>query len=157
VKSKGEWRGISALAGIVLVLAGCMTAEQHQAAVANADKNKLTVGTVQREIRIGMSGEDVIMALGSPNIVTTDERRQESWVYDRFATESVYSTSSGGVNALILGGGLVGSAGLLGGAAGAGMSSSAGARSTTQRNLTIVIKFDASKRVRDFAYRQSSF
>ena len=133
-----------------------MTAQQHQAAVANADKNKLTVGTVQREIRVGMSGEDVIMALGSPNIVTTDEHRQESWVYDRFATESVYSTSSGGVNALILGGGLIGSA-VLGGAGSAGMSSSAGARSTTQRNLTIVIKFDASKRVRDFAYRQSSF
>ncbi|MBI2736789.1 MAG: hypothetical protein HYX38_09625 [Rhodospirillales bacterium] len=134
-----------------------MTAQEHQAAVANADKNKLTVGTVQREIRVGMSGQDVIMALGSPNIVTTDEHRQESWVYDRFATETVYSTSSGGVNALILGGGLVGSAAALGGGAGAGMSSSAGARSTTQRNLTIVIKFDASKRVRDFAYRQSSF
>ena len=156
-KSRGEWLRISIFAGTVLVLTGCMSAQEHQAAVANADKNKLTVGTVQREIRVGMSGQDVIMALGSPNIVTTDEHRQESWVYARFATETVYSTSSGGVNALILGGGLVGSAGLLGGAAGAGMSSSAGARSTTQRNLTIVIKFDASKRVRDFAYRQSSF
>jgi outer membrane protein assembly factor BamE (lipoprotein component of BamABCDE complex) len=140
----------------MLALSACMTAQEHQAAVANADKNKLTVGTVQREIRVGMSGEEVVMALGSPNIVTTDERRQESWVYDRFATESVYSTSSGGVNALILAGGVTGST-LLGGAGGAGMSASAGARSTTQRNLTIIIKFDAAKRVRDFAYRQSSF
>jgi outer membrane protein assembly factor BamE (lipoprotein component of BamABCDE complex) len=156
MKLRGTWQGVSTLATAMLILVGCMSAQEHQAAVANADKNKLTVGTVQREIRVGMSGEDVIMALGSPNIVTTDERRQESWVYDRFATESVYSTSSGGVNALILGGGIIGSA-LLGGAGGAGVSSSAGARSTTQRNLTIVIKFDAAKRVRDFAYRQSSF
>ncbi len=149
-------RALFFLAGLALMMAGCMTAQDHQAAVANADKNKLTVGTVQREIRVGMSGDEVVTVLGSPNIVTTDEKRQESWVYDRFSTDTVYSTSSGGVNALILGGGLIGS-GLLGGAAGAGMSQSAGARSTTQRTLTVVIKFDANRRVRDFAYRQSSF
>lgn len=139
-----------------MALSGCMTAQEHQAAVSNTDKNRLTAGTVQREIRVGMSGEDVIMALGSPNIVTTDDRRQESWVYDRFATETAYSSSSGGVNALILGGGVVGT-GALGGGVGGSMSQSAGARSTTQRNITVVIKFDANKRVRDFAYRQSSF
>lgn len=144
------------IVGSALMTTGCMTAQDHQAAVANADKNKLTVGTVQREIRVGMSGDEVVSVLGSPNIVTTDEKRQESWVYDRFSTDTVYSTSSGGVSALILGGGVIGS-GLLGGAGGASMSQSAGARSTTQRTLTVVIKFDASKRVRDFAYRQSSF
>lgn len=140
---KMAWSGhaVCIMAGIALTLSACMTAQEHQAAVSNADKNKLTAGTVQREIRIGMSGEDVIMALGSPNIVTTDDKRQESWVYDRFATESVYSSSSGGVNVLFLGGNVV----------------AAGARSTTQRNITIVIKFDSAKRVRDFAYRQSSF
>lgn len=144
------------LASVSVAASGCMSAQEHQAAVSNTDKNRLTAGTVQREIRVGMSGDEVIMALGSPNIVTTDERRQESWVYDRFATETVYSTSSGGVNALILGGGVIGT-GALGGGVGGNMSRSAGARSTTQRNITVVIKFDASKRVRDFAYRQSSF
>ena len=141
---------------MALVTSGCLSAEEHQAAVANADKNKLTVGTVQREIRVGMSGDEVASVLGSPNIVTSDEHRQESWIYDRFSTDSVYSTSSGGVSALILGGGLVG-AGALGGGLGGGMSQSAGARSTTQRTLTVIIKFDGSRRVRDFAYRQSSF
>ena len=145
-----------AVLGLALVATGCMTAQEHQAAVANADKGKLTVGTVQREIRVGMSGDEVASVLGSPNVVTSDERRQESWIYDRFSTDSVYSTSSGGVGALILGGGLIG-AGALGGGAGGGMSQSTGARSTTQRSLTVIIKFDASKRVRDFAYRQSSF
>jgi hypothetical protein len=33
----------------------------------------------------------------------------------------------------------------------------AGASSSTQRTLTIVIKFDEGNKVRDFAYRQSSF
>ncbi len=142
--------------GSLLFLSGCLSAQEHQAAVSNADKNKLTVGTVQREIRVGMSGEEVISALGSPNIVTTDDRRQESWVYDRFSTDSVYSTSSGGVSALILGGGLIGAA-VLGGGGSAAVSQSAGARSTTQRNLTVIIKFDGAHRVRDFSYRQSSF
>ncbi len=149
-------RALFCLLSIAFAASGCMTAQEHQAAVANADKNKLTVGTVQREIRVGMSGDEVVSVLGSPNIVTSDERRQESWVYDRFSTDTVYSTSSGGVNALILGGGLIGT-GLLGGAGGGSMSQSAGARSTTQRTLTVIIKFDASRRVRDFAYRQSSF
>ena len=60
------------------------------------------------------------------------------------------------MNALILGGVPVG-----GGAAGAGVGgsygSSAGARSTSQRTLTVIVKFDERNLVRDFAYRSSSF
>lgn len=147
---------ILALASATMLLFGCMTAEQHKAAVANPAGDRVTVGTVQREIKVGMSSADVIAVLGSPNIVTTDEQRRESWVYDKFATERAYSTSSGGVSSLILGGAAVG-AGILGGTAGAGVSQNAGASSTSQRTLTIVIKFDPQHRVRDFAYRTSSF
>ena len=89
-------------------------------------------------------------------MVTTDDKRREVWVYDKVATENVYSTSSGGISALILGGVAGGDA--VGGAGVGGSSrSSAGASSTTQRTLTIVIKFDEESKVRDFAYRQSSF
>lgn len=139
-------------------IAGCQTAGEHAAAVRQAQgtDDKLTVGTVQREIRIGMTSADVVQVLGSPNMVTTDEQRRENWVYDKVSTETVYSTSSGGVNALVLGGGLIGNA-AAGGVGGAGYGSSAGARSTTQRTLTIIIRFDAQSRVRDFAYRSSSF
>lgn len=151
-------RRTQALSSLILatLIAGCQSADQHAAAVRQAqDADKLTVGTVQREIRIGMAGSDVVGVLGAPNMVTTDEQRNETWVYDRVATETVYSSSSGGVGALVLGGALVG--GLVGGAAGGNYSSSAGAKSTSQRTLTVIIKFDANKRVRDFAYRASSF
>ncbi|MFQ5785043.1 MAG: hypothetical protein ACE5H8_09495 [Alphaproteobacteria bacterium] len=139
-------------------LAGCQTASQHAADVraAQGADGKLTVGTVQREIRVGMSSAEVMGVLGSPNIVTTDEERREVWVYDKISTEHAYSTSSGGVWALILGGTLVGS-GLAGGAAGGGGSQQAGADSTSQRTLTVIIKFDENERVRDFAYHTSSF
>lgn len=145
-------------AGAMLVLAGCQTAAQHAADVraARGAGDKLTVGTVQREIRVGMSSADVVGVLGSPNMVTTDDKRRENWVYDKISTETVQSSSRGGVNALVLGGVLTG-AGLVGGAGGAGYSSSAGARSTSQRTLTIIIKFDDKSQVRDFAYRSSSF
>lgn len=140
------------------VVIGCQSAAEHAAAVRQGQDagDKLTVGTVQREIRVGMTNADVVQALGSPNMVTTDEQRHETWVYDKIATDTVYSTSYGGVSALILGGALVGDA-VVGALPGASYSSSAGARSTTQRTLTIVIKFDGNSRVQDFAYRSSSF
>jgi hypothetical protein len=103
-----------------------------------------------------MTNAQVAEVLGSPNMVTTDERRREQWVYDKIATDTAYSTSSGGVNALVLGGALVG-AGLVGGAGGANYYGSTGARSTSQRTLTVIIKFDEANLVRDFSYRSSSF
>ncbi len=114
--------------------------------------DRLTVGKVQREIRIGMTSADVASVLGSPNMVSTDEERREVWIYDKIATDRVYSASSGGVNALILG---IGAG--VGGGVGGGGSSSAGAASTSQRTLTIIIKFDKEGKVRDFAYNTSRF
>ena len=93
---------------------------------------------------------------GPPNIVSSDEKRREVWVYDKISTEKVFSRSSGGVSTLVLVGGLIGSA-LVGGAAAPYYSSSAGASSTTQRTLTVIIKFDENKKVRDFAYHTSRF
>jgi hypothetical protein len=133
-----------------------MSAQDHRADVSAAGDDRLTIGTVQREIRVGMPNADVVSILGAPNIVTTDDRRRESWVYDRIATETAYSTSSGGMSALILGG-FIGNVSGAGAGAGAGFNRGAGAQSTNQRTLTIIIKFDEQQQVRDFAYRSSSF
>jgi outer membrane protein assembly factor BamE (lipoprotein component of BamABCDE complex) len=145
---------ISALyaAGLALTVAGCMSAAEHRAAVEEPAGERLTVGTVQKEIRVGMSGAEVAAVLGSPNIVSTDEERREVWIYDKIATDTAYSSSSGGVNTLILGGG-----GSVAGGVGGNASQSAGASSTSQRTLTVIIKFDADKKVRDFAYHTSRF
>ena len=116
------------------LVAGCATT------TAPSDADKLTVGTVQREIKMGMSGADVASVLGAPNIVTTDEQRREVWVYDKMATTATYSRQDGVLFALILAG-----------------ANSTGAASTSQQTLTVVIKFDENKNVRDFAYHSSSF
>jgi outer membrane protein assembly factor BamE (lipoprotein component of BamABCDE complex) len=139
-----------------MLLAGCMSAAEHRAAVQDNSGEALTVGKVQREIRVGMTNAEVAEVLGSPNIVTTDELRREVWVYDKISTEQAYSTSSGGASALVLVGGLVGNA-LLGGAGGGSYNQASGASSTTQKTLTVIVKFDEAQKVRDFAYHTSRF
>ena len=99
-----------------------------------------------------MSGAKVAEVLGSPNIVTTDEERREVWIYDKFKTETISSQSSAGGSVLIVG--IIGTF-LAGGAPSA--QSSSGASSKSQKTMTIIIKFDKNKKVRDFAYHQSSF
>lgn len=131
-----------------LLLTACMSAAGHRADVSNQEGDKLTVGVVQKEIRTGMSGADVVAVLGSPNIVTTDDQRREVWVYDKISTETAYSESRGSIGVLILGT----DAGGLGGVGG-----NTGARSTTQKTLTVIIKFDQNGKVRDFSYHATSF
>jgi outer membrane protein assembly factor BamE (lipoprotein component of BamABCDE complex) len=143
---------LAAAFAAVASLAGCMSAAEHRADVQAPAGDRLTVGTVQKEIRVGMSGAEVAAVLGSPNIVSTDEERREVWIYDKISTDVAYSSSSGGVSALILGG----SGGVGGGVGGSG-SRSAGAASTSQQTLTVIIKFDNDKKVRDFGYHTSRF
>lgn len=132
-----------------IILSGCVAAPEHRKAVQNTD-DKLTVGIVQKEIKKGMSGTDVAAVLGSPNLVTRDKAGVETWIYDKVSTEFVYSSSEGGVSSLIIG------LGAVVGAVGGGYSSSSGASSTTQRTLTIIIKFIEGE-VSEYTYHASSF
>ncbi len=121
----------------VFLLAGCASASYQRKDVQDDSGDKVTVGTVQKEIKKGMSGAEVAAALGSPNIVSTDEQGREVWIYDKIATDRVYSKSDAGIGFLTSG--------------------SSGASSTSQRTLTVIIKYDQDKRVREFAYHQTKF
>lgn len=131
---------IGLLISCVAVLSGCGAAQHAASTQEGLQGNRLTVGTVQKEIRKGMSGAEVAQALGSPNIVSTDEQGREVWIYDKISTDRVQSESSG-YGTLIL----------------FGYRGSAGSSSTSQQTLTIIIKFDNDKKVRDFAYHASRF
>jgi outer membrane protein assembly factor BamE (lipoprotein component of BamABCDE complex) len=120
-----------------LFMVGCASASYQRDQVRDDKGDRLTVGTVQKEIKIGMSSADVVQILGAPNLVSTDEERREVWIYDKMATEIVYSDSNAGLKFFTSG--------------------SSGASSRTQRTLTVIIKFDMDKKVRDFAYHSSSF
>jgi outer membrane protein assembly factor BamE (lipoprotein component of BamABCDE complex) len=153
-KTKNETRQSAArltlipcMAALFILGSGCSSMHARNVREGH-DGDRLTVANVQSEIRRGMAGGEVIDALGSPNILTTDENGWEVWVYDRIATDVAYSRSSGSIIGLVV----FGSGGGLGGGSAEG-----GASSTSQRTLTVVVKFDAVKQVRDFAYHSSRF
>ena len=126
----------------VALLAGCSAGQYYN---PEADE-QLTVGTVQKEIRIGMPGGQVAEVLGSPNIVSTDENRNEVWIYDKISTQYVSADAKAGILAIGGGSDVV---------AGAGVSGSQSSGAASQRTLTVVIKFDEGGLVRDFAYHTS--
>jgi outer membrane protein assembly factor BamE (lipoprotein component of BamABCDE complex) len=128
-------------------LFGCVTASQHQQSLPQTAESRMTVGLVQKEIKKGMTQADVAQVLGSPNLVTRDKSGMETWIYDKIRTEVSYSKSSGGVGGLVFG------------AIGGGMlsaSGSSGASASTQRTLTVILKFDENV-LEEFTYNASSF
>ena len=120
----------------VIMIVGCSADYHAEKVQTGLQADRLTVGTVQQEIKIGMSSAEVAEALGSPNVVTTDENRREVWIYDKFAKDVA---GSGGAWTILIAG------------------QSAGAVSSSQRTLTVIIKYDEEKKVRDFAYHTSRF
>jgi outer membrane protein assembly factor BamE (lipoprotein component of BamABCDE complex) len=120
---------------LALLLAGCGPLPPD-----DAPEDRVTVAKVQGEIKVGQSGADVIQILGSPNIITTDEKRREVWVYDKISTVRTNAERSSYGTLILVGG------------------SAEDSRSETrQRTLTIIIKFDEQKLVRDFAYNYTQF
>jgi len=138
-------------------LFGCITAGGHSAQLHSERERRMTVGLVQKEIRKGMAQADVAVALGSPNIVTKDSDGKETWIYDKIATEASYSTDSGGVGGVVGAGGAPGSRSLVLGGVGANFGKSAGAAATTQRTLTVIIRFNEVGLVDSFVYHSSRF
>ena len=125
---------------LAAAVAGCMSAAEHQQSLGSTAEREMTLGIVQKEIRAGLTQDEVISALGSPNIVTRDADGYETWVYDKVATEASYSRSDAYGTILILGAG-----------------SAAGAASSSQKTLTVVIKFGGDQRVETFSYHASRF
>ncbi|MBK1972485.1 outer membrane protein assembly factor BamE [Campylobacter sp. TTU-622] len=101
---------------------------------------KIVVSKAQKDIKIGMSSSEVIEILGSPNIISTDNERREVWVYDKISSQRAYQNSAGGISIII-----------------AGAGGNSGSSVSSQRTLTIIIKFDNKQKVRDVAYHTSSF
>ena len=120
---------------LVTALSGCSEGKK-----AEIKEDRLTVGKVQGEIKVGMPASQVAEILGSPNIITTDEKRREVWMYDKVSTDRVDTSSSSYASIIIL-----------------GSNTKDSSSSQRQRTLTIIIKYDEEKKVRDFAYNYTQF
>lgn len=117
-----------------------------------APERELTAGLVQREIREGTDAARVVEALGSPNIVTRDDRGRDVWVYDRVSSERVEiarDVAALPITHLPLGAG--GAIFIV-----AGRDSHTEVR-TTQKTLTVVVRFDDAARVASVSLHASRF
>jgi outer membrane protein assembly factor BamE (lipoprotein component of BamABCDE complex) len=125
----------------VVVLANMLIVGCVSQPVNNSQQgDRVTVGTVQKEIKVGMSAASVASVLGSPNIVTSDDKGGEVWIYDKISSNVSYSSSDVYATILLIGG-----------------SESSSNASSSQKTLTIIVKFDASKKVSSFKYHTSRF
>lgn len=103
------------------------------------ETQKLTLGNVQKEVQKGMDQADVATSIGSPNIVTSDKEGRETWIYDKIATEVRQSGSSGLILFCQTGADYV------------------ARKDTSQKTLTVIIKFDQNKCVDSIDYHASKF
>lgn len=124
----------------ILTNACTFTTGGSYSAKSGSQDKELTVGTLQKELRVGMSGAEVIQALGSPNIITRDQNGFETWVYDRIATEARYNESANILFLMLYAQG-----------------SSSSNATVSQKTLTVVIKMNEYGRVDSFAYHSSKF
>lgn len=108
--------------------------------VSPVQEQELTLGIVQKDVRIGSTQEEVATALGSPNIVTRDSDEKDTWIYDKVSSISSYDSKGFGIGIIL-----------------AGYVKSKGAVQNTQKTLTVVIKFDKNNRVESFTYHMSKF
>ncbi len=128
------------IAGLLIGLGSVGCSVPTLSSETKAGRSTLTAGVVQREIRRGMTGGEVATVLGSPNIVTSGPGGTEVWVYDRTFSQVEAGSASTGIWFVI---GTTGQ--------------DASVRRTSQSTLTVVVKFDADKKVADVAYHQSKF
>jgi len=122
------------LSTLAVSIFGC-AAPQVQNTVE--DKNQLTLGKVQASLKKGMKQDEVVSAIGSPNMVTKDSAGNITWIYDKFRTETNTNAAQG--------------SSFFGG------SSSANATTVrSQKTLTVVLKFKGNV-LTDINYNATSF
>jgi len=140
------------LAAVAVGFVPAAAAAGNRAKAKDASSSAFTLGAVQKELRPGLSQSEVAERLGAPNILTRDADGREAWVYDKVSSEIEASGGSVGVGGLGSG---VGSTfwGLLG--VGAGKRTER-ARSS-QRTLTVVVRFSTAGTVESFSWHDSRF
>jgi outer membrane protein assembly factor BamE (lipoprotein component of BamABCDE complex) len=109
----------------------------------------VSYGGVTANVRKGVTTQsDLLHLFGGPNIATTDSDGTETWVYERSASESETITQSKDESAKQSSAGDVQK-----------LKEFFGGTRTTHsiRTVTVIIKFNQNKTVRDFSVRASTF
>lgn len=123
--------------------------------------SNLSYGAVTATVKKDVTTQaDLINLFGGPNISTTDATGVETWIYERTAssTDTAGSQDSKNLEAFFGAGAAIGPAAVGGGVSGGSRSSSDARRTVTSvRTLTVVVKFNDNKTVKDCSVRASYF
>lgn len=126
---------------VLLLGAGCINQQPVGQTMANSN---LTAGQVSLTLKKNVTTQaEVVETFGAPNIVTTNGDGEEIWTYQKNATVSSGSSSSGYATIIL-----------------AGTSSSSSGFEQSSRTMTLIIRFKEVKGVKivsDFSSRASSF
>jgi hypothetical protein len=121
----------------------------------------LSYGTVTSRVEKNKTTQtDLVEQFGGPNISSLDADGSEVWIYERSVTQTDVATQSrdyrGAVNMGVSFG--YPHFGATAGAAGSAEKSSGQSSSTTStRTLTVIVKFNANKTVKDYSARATTF
>lgn len=120
-------------------LAGC--ASPPSSIESTAPNSPFTHGNVQLTLKKGVTTQaEVVETFGAPNVATVDSDGNEVWTYQKNATVSRTNENSAYGTVILFG----------------GRSSSSGFEQSS-RTMTMILKFDASKKVIDFKSMTTSF
>ena len=124
---------------VAISLAGCVT--NPPAAESPAPNSPFTHGNVQLTLKKGVTTQaEVLERFGAPNVATVDSAGNEVWTYQKNATVSKSSENSTYGTVVLFGG-----------------SSSSSGFEQSSRTMTLILKFDDSKRVIEFKSMTTSF
>ena len=117
-----------------VTLAAC--ADPSTTTPVSSKNNQLTHGNVQLILKRGETSQtQVLEGFGAPNVTSIDGSGHEVWTYQRHATDAQAASENWAIFSRDFTVGF----------------------SQSQRTITLIIKFDENKIVKDFRSRSSSF
>jgi hypothetical protein len=120
-------------------LVGC--ASNPPSTESTAPNSPFTHGNVQLTLKKGVTTQaEVLEAFGAPNVATVDSAGNEVWTYQKNATVSKSNESSAYGTIILFGG-----------------SSSSSGFEQSSKTMTLIIKFDESRKVLDFKSMTTNF
>jgi hypothetical protein len=156
---------------IGLLCAGCMSgppaaapqtpttpqAQAVSAPPAQSGGSALSYGAVtSRVVKEKTNQSDLVDMFGGPNISTVDSDGLETWVYERSVTQTDAANRSQSWQAAANLGVFFGH-GSAGAQASGGQSAAASSTTASFRSLTVIVKFNPDKTVKDYSVRASQF
>jgi outer membrane protein assembly factor BamE (lipoprotein component of BamABCDE complex) len=119
----------------VLLIQGCSSTPKDE------KNSPFTTGNVQLSLKQGVSTQaEVLEKFGPPNIAAVDSTGNDLWTYQKFATVT-QSSGQCGYFWLVVVGGNTGTSGL----------------EQTQKTMTLIIKFDQDKKIKEFKSMSTNF